>query len=392
MGLFDIFFKKKAPQEPELKKILFADLNNFLREEKDYIKEEKSNFNDLVNNNIKELVKDLSEKSKVLETIDLHDKKTPERAKTIVLENLKNYHNYLEKLIDKLKDFNATSEKDIIKSINNIFTEFEKRSKISYEKATFLIGKELGTIRGSIAGFFTELKKTIEANKNFIERTKKITIIDNTNNEITKIDRIINEINRNNIEINKKIDELKESIDKENISIKKIKESENYKESEKLYDEIRNQKNSLENVINDLKKLIDFKELSNMFHIIPRDMQTIKKYKKDFKKCILENKNHEFKELLNKNEKAKEKLTTIEKVLDKIDEDKKKINKNPYNEIDEINEKIKKLDDKINEYNEEIDKDNKKLEKFSQSKNDIIKEIRKLLLEIDVVLDTNNSE
>ena len=115
MGLFDIFFKKKTVETIAKEKINYSGLNDFLSKEKEIISQEKSDFNDLVNSYIKDLSSDLKEKSGILKEINLDDKKAPVRAKTIVLENLNNYINYLDKLIERLLAIDASKEKDLFK-------------------------------------------------------------------------------------------------------------------------------------------------------------------------------------------------------------------------------------------------------------------------------------
>ena len=182
---------------------------------------------------ISQLIQELEEKISTLKKINVDKKKIEEKIKIIVRENLDNYIYYLDELIDKLKKMNEF-DKEIVEKINSIFSDFEKRSKMSYEKATFLIGKELGDIKESIRAFFKDLENILKDNKDLIDKSK---IISSTKTNIEKFSNV----NGIKLEIEKAIDEYDKKIRNLDNNIKiKEEDIEKIKKSEKK--QIRKQK------------------------------------------------------------------------------------------------------------------------------------------------------
>ncbi|MBD3253025.1 hypothetical protein GF386_04800, partial [Candidatus Pacearchaeota archaeon] len=170
MGFFS-FFK---PRKKNIEKTSINNLDEIINKKKDYTKQQE------LIRTIKELVsefrEDIKEKLEILEKIDLTQKKADSRTKFIIKENLTNYMTHLQKLINSL-EIDASDLTDLIKKINSVFYDFEKKSHPNFQKATFLIGKELGDTKKSIDNFFKNLNKKISENKDFIDSLKIIFLI-----------------------------------------------------------------------------------------------------------------------------------------------------------------------------------------------------------------------
>ena len=86
------------------------------------------------------LIEKLEEQTKILENLNLKDKKAEERLKQITELGRKEYVQSIGKLIPRLK------EKIPLPYISNEIDNFAKLSAKSYHKTTILIGKEIENI------------------------------------------------------------------------------------------------------------------------------------------------------------------------------------------------------------------------------------------------------
>ena len=150
MGIFD-FFRKKP--EAKIEKIKIKELDAHicsLRKEKKA--SEKSLF-DSIKESLEIFTSELDSKNNVLKNISLNEKKADERAKFIIRENLSHYIENLDKLVKELKELESRDLASLIKDIDSLFIGFEQKSRLNFEKATFLIGRELGDVKDSINSF-----------------------------------------------------------------------------------------------------------------------------------------------------------------------------------------------------------------------------------------------
>ena len=152
MGLFNWLFGKK--EEKQIEKIKFGELEEFIIKKKEQNKEKENIIISNISQNILELVSELNEEGEEIKKIDLKDKKAEERIKIIVLENLSYYADHIKKLIENLKKLDKSGLTELASSIDRELFEFDKKSRMSFEKATILVGKELGNVKDSINKFF----------------------------------------------------------------------------------------------------------------------------------------------------------------------------------------------------------------------------------------------
>tara|TARA_Y100000310_G_scaffold209284_1_gene209896 strand:+ start:232 stop:630 length:399 start_codon:yes stop_codon:yes gene_type:complete len=123
---------------------------NFFKKKKQEIENNQRQPLNQVKEFLTELLNELDDKIIVLKNFDLDEKKAPERAKLIVKENFDKFIYYLDGLILDLKEIESDSLEILIYKINSTFSEFDKKSLMSFQKSTFLIGKELGDISETI--------------------------------------------------------------------------------------------------------------------------------------------------------------------------------------------------------------------------------------------------
>jgi hypothetical protein len=263
------------------------------------------------------LIKELKEKNEGIKKIDLKDKREEEKVKVLVLEGVMTYSEQIENLISSLRDIKMENLEESIGRLNILFNDFTKKSRVSYEKATILIGREMATIKDSLKEFFNELAGILEESKELIRILKTIKGVEIKISRINNIEKEKEETDKNLKEIGIKLSEISEKekiIEKE---IEEIKKSAEYLMNEKERNHALENNAEIENEILTLKKMIDFKELERIFHSDEKKMNIIKKYKEDFN-LIFDNSN-EIISLINK------KKEEIEKLIKKIAENKKKV-------------------------------------------------------------------
>ena len=285
MGFWDFFRSKdREKEESRFEKISTEELGSWISNKKKQIEEQRENFLKIIQERISLLIQEFEEEVSVLKKIDVKERKVEEKLKLIVKENLLNYIAHLEKLISELKAVDKGG--DITEKIDSLFFNFKKRSSISFEKATFLIGKELERVIDSIVTFFKDLKNTFKENKDLIEQSKIISLIETEMEKFYRFKKIRLEIEENINEYSEKIGNLNKNIKIKNEEIEKIKKSEKFLEESKKKQEIETKKQEIEKDINKLREMLDFKALANFYHIFEKEMNIIKEYKENFKQAF----------------------------------------------------------------------------------------------------------
>jgi len=384
MGIFD-FFKKKKQEKEIVEKISFKEILGEINNKKQEIENNQKEPKNKIKESLFELLQGLEQGRILLKGVDLEEKKAPEKAKLIVRENLIKFNDYLGKLISNLKELEYGSLEMLINKINLIFSEFEKKSLSSFEKSTFLIGKELGDIRENITKFYKIFNKIIKENEQLIREGRTILIIEE------KIKKF-NEIEKNKIENGKVIKEIEEKIKKfeEKIQILKKeiaekKKSLEYIEQMKIMQETEKLKTKLAVELQELKELIDFKALTRAYHSIDNKMRLIKEYKDNFKEAFEKYDYEKLKELVDIKEinqgLIKEKIKNIEKI--KQDIDKIKIERDITEELAGSIIDIKR---KIEDFNSEILGKQKRGKRLREDGDKIKEEIIMEFMKINVVV------
>jgi hypothetical protein len=382
MGFWD-FLKKKKEKVNE--KVSREELLEWVLKKKQEIEEQEREFLALIKKRISQFILEINEKLPELRDVNINEKKTERKIKLIVKENLKNYIYHLERLIERIKKID---EKKIIEQINFIFYDFRKKSSINYEKATILIGKEIGEITKSIRKFIEDIKKIIKDNESKINIAQAIQSIEIEIKRLNEIEKAKSSILKEIKESQIKIDNLKNAVKAREEKIKEIKKSEKFLDADKKKDKLKIEKQELKKDLDDLKSMIDFKSLANFYHSFEKEMGIIKEYKEDFYQKFIERKGEDMLFLL------KESNLQKDKILDKI----QKI-RNREKEINNIiieETGIEKLEESIRNFKSEIEYLNleklskeKKMEKMEKNADEVIQSIKINLNKINVDFSEN---
>ena len=384
MGFWDFFWSKdREKEESRFEKISIEEIESWLSNKKKQIEGQRENFLKIIRERVYLLIQELEEEVSVLKKIDVEERKVEEKIKLIVKENLLNYIAHLEKLISELKAIDK--EGDITEKINSLFSNFKKRSSVSFEKATFLIGKELERVIESIAAFFKDLKNTFKENKDLIDQSKIISLIEAEMEEFYRLKKTGLEIEENISEYNEKIGNLDNNIKIKKEEIEKIKKSEKFIEESKKKEEIETKKEEIEKDINELREILDFKSLANFYHIFEKEMNIIKEHRENFKQAFQKTRGEDIlsllreakllsPEILNKTQGITEKEREIGRIV--IEE----------NGTEDLETEIRKIESEIEVLNSKKFAEGKKYKNLDRNLKETIDSIKKELSKMNVEL------
>ncbi len=383
MGFWD-FFKKSKPVEKE--SVSFAKLDGWLQAKKQEAKKQEQLFLKEIRDRLLQLTEELEKEISVLKRVNVEGKKAEDKIKLVVKENLENYIYQLEKLAENLKEITKREEepdKEFVEKINSIFSDFERKSRLSFEKATFLIGKELGEVKESINNFLRGLKRILEENKGTIEKLKAISLTEIKIKRFYELEKNGLEIKKNMGEQEEKISNFKSQIKTKEEEIEKIKASEKFLAENKKREHLNAKKEELEKEISNLRAIVDFKALAGFYHIFEKEMTLIKQYRENFGNTFSKTKGQDLIVLLKE---AKLETADITNKMREIEEKEKEIQGIVIEEtgIEDIEKGIKELLLKIESLNEEKATEEKRLKKLQESLEEAKKEIKEAMAGINV--------
>tara|TARA_Y100000310_G_scaffold345693_1_gene468382 strand:- start:28013 stop:29143 length:1131 start_codon:yes stop_codon:yes gene_type:complete len=375
MGILDYFFKKKQTPEPtEKETITFEELSTWLKNEKSKIKDEENKYLTKIKTIVTQFTTELENEIPTLKQINLKEKKVEDRIKLIVKNNLDNYIKYLEKLVSDLNQIQ--DNKELITKTNHIFTDFQKKSKMSYEKATFIIGDELGNIKNKIIKFYKDIEEIIKENQTTINKSNTIKSIENEIDKLNTIKKVKSELEENIKENNDELKNLNKNLEHYFNKIEELKTSEKFLEENKKRQEF-------EKDLDNLRQSLDFKALTNFYHIFENDMAIVKSYKENFKQAFNQKKGEDLSLLL-----TKSKLDTPEilNTIQKINEKKLEIEKFDNNAVQSLETEKKKITSEIENINSKKSITEKKSERLNENLSEINSSIKGELVKINIDL------
>ncbi len=390
MGIFD-FFKKKKTQQETTETISFTEITTWIDNKKQSITENHKQPKKEINGVLLNTVQEFENSIEVLKNLDLTKKKAPERAKLIVKQNLYNFIDYLEKLISELKELNAISDsmsfETLINKINSDFSDFEKKSIMSFQKSTFLIGEELGKVRDIISNFFKSFNKIINDNKPSIEQIKTISIIEAKLKQINDLEKINSENENTSLEIQEEIKFFEQDIQKLESQINEIKNTQEYAEQINNKQELEKLKTTLIIELQALKDLIDFKALIKIYHSIEDKMNLIKDYKENFKETFEKHNQEKFLDLIDIKQISQEPIKQRIQSINNLKQNIKDISLNIKKDLaQELEKEIQYINVKITELYPEISKKQRLNKRFKENQEQIKQEIIKQAESLNLVV------
>lgn len=390
MGIFS-FFKKlfSEPEEvaPTKEKIAFSEVEDFIKKKSDETKSKEKDIISIIKEKINSFSKELKEKINIVNAVNIESKKENDKIKSATNEGRKKYIEFLERFIENIENANQTSLETITESINTAFTRFNENSGKSYERATILIGKEMGSIRETLKNLSTELMAIFNENKVIITTSKRLSLIKAKVNEIKeikeksiKLDEEISNLTNKIIEKQKESKSLSEKIEA-------IKNSAEYIKNIAKEKEIHLQEEDIEKEILNLKQLIDFKALSNFFHIFEDKMAIVKAHRDDFLQEFKKDKSRIL-NLLNESKLNNENISNkLKQIEDKEHEIITKRNELKEDETLALSHELDKINREAQGFMNEIGWADKKKETLKASKDEAVNIIKEELLAMNVELE-----
>ncbi|MBI2449285.1 hypothetical protein HYV49_03230 [Candidatus Pacearchaeota archaeon] len=357
MGFFDFFKKEK----PAIKHASFDELDSIILKKKQEIRINELKVIEYIKNRVSLLLNEFDKEIISINNVNLNDKKDDEKFKLIVRGNLDRYADHLINLRYNLAKMQF-DDMDDIKKIDSAFQDFEKKSFMNFEKATFLIGKEIGEVVDSIKRFFTDIKKITGDNKEIIDDLKAIGRTNKIIYEIKGFEQIKINLVSDADNIRNNINNLMEEIGILRANMEDIAISRKYNEWLIKKKEFDAKKDKLKLEISELREKIDFKELARIYHSNEKQMGIIKEYRENFHQAFEKDDGERILSIIDKDKEE------IKEIIDKIIKTRKGITEYDAgaDAVLERENKIREIEDKIRELTNEKLKIEKKIQKTEE--------------------------
>lgn len=371
-----IFSSEKEKPEPE--KLRFPELEDWLNKRKAELERKESQVTDLVKSRLKQLISETEHHVQILETINLENKKVEDKIKFIVKENLFHYIKYLKSFIETLSKL---EDKNFLESLNRAFSDFNRKSEPAFQKATFLIGKELGDVKQSISNFFKDSKTILDENKD-LNNSAILKQIENKFNSVQNTEKSEKQIANRLAEIESNLKDKANAIKILENEIENARKTEKYLANLKKIEENEKSREEIKKQAIKLREIIDFKNLAGIFHTNEKKMRQIKEYNENFLSAIENDRGAGLISLLEeiKNHEASEKLRELIRKQEELN------NFRHENETSELELSMSRINSEIESLKNEKSRIEKAGEKQGETKKSMISEIKQELEKINVIL------
>ena len=362
MGFFDKikeFFLSKEDKEV-IEEVNLNEIDSFLEKKKNYTQNTLNDKSDWLYGELVVILDKLEDDAKIVENINIQDKKVEEKIKNINEAGRKDYLSELYKLIENLH-IKKEGEQEII-YITSELNKFLKNTKKSYYYATLVVGDEMKTIKNGIIKIEKLEEEFRRENSELIENKRKIEELMLRNKEYKEKlefnERLIIEIDKTK----KDIEDSQKNINELNSKIEEIKSSSDYLEKQKLLKEKSEKEDSLKIIESNVNLLIDKKILEKYVYFTDNkeNKRIAESYIKNTPQSLLND--NELK-ILDVVEDVKDKIDNriiiikdFGKAINKISVDKFKI-KDYQDNLENTLEKIKNLSEEIESIKAEVDLD-----------------------------------
>ncbi len=289
MPLFDILkklFKEDSTKPVVQTRIDRQSLNDHLNQELLLAEKERARVNLLLVTESKEFIGTLREYRQTLSSIDLSKRKEVEKLKLITLENLRMYLGHVDRLIDGIEKANEQRGPSYSSEIYTQLMSFENNSKMSFAKATILIGKELEKTRDLITSFLAKYNRFISEHHAVFNRIHLLESLRSAEQESQSLKQAEKEAKEEVADIDRKLklaDEDHQQSVKDLELLNKGEDLRLAREGKKAWEE---QRAALQEEALTLKKKIDFKILLKNFHADKKKHELINAYRDNFLSAI----------------------------------------------------------------------------------------------------------
>ena len=382
MGLFG-FFKGKVEDVVEVENISFDKIEKWLEDRNENLRKDEVEILDKIEEKLKAFYVSLEEKLEVLESVDIESKKEHGRAKILVRQGLDKYIDSVHILLKNLKELKKDDLEKFAREISETFISFEKISAKVYERATYLVGDEMATVRNEIRRFYNGLVEKFNGDELSIKSLREIRNIRLKLDEFKNLEKNIREV-KIETEINKeRIEKAKKNVKKLMSDVERIKNSSEYISNLETEEKIKFLRTSLNNEIVKLKDAIDFKKLTGIIHTNEKELGIVKDYKNHFVSEFSRDGGKRILDLLESSNMKSAKIETYVLLIEKINNELKEKSRNVGLDSTIIKlEEIEKIEDGIDGMKTEKVKIERKVEEFYLKLKGLKNEIVRMVEEI----------
>jgi len=390
MGMLEYFkklIKKEETSKIEKEKIHPSEILNWIKNKKNENEIKEKEFFKVIQNKIDTFTDQLEKKIDIAEAVDVETKKADNRLKAITNEGRKRYIESLRGFVQNLNDLKKSDFENFTKEIDKTFANFSKFSNKNYERATVLIGKEMADIKREIKSFSTELIETFDENKKISEVSNALLLIKENLSKFSEVKKEKEKAEKSFDLTCKKINGLENEKKKILEEIEKLKESEEYKKNQEKIKKAEKLKEELKNEILGFEQLIDFKALSNFYHVFEDQMKVVKLYKNNFLEQFQKEGGDKILNLLDEAKmKSKNILEKINQINSKKDEITKLGQEIKEDKTNELNLKVIRTIQEIGDLEREKSREKKVYEKTDSNKKEFLRLIKRGLEKFDLEL------
>ena len=388
MSLMDIFKKVFAEKKEEIiEKKPVLQLSQIPYTLQELLKKKQEKLHELKKTSLDKINKfnlDLEMNIRVLETLSLEKRKEDAKLKATVFENLKRYIDYLKCLMHDLNSIHSLPPTEYLSKASKLIENFTRNSKSSYEKATILIGDELGKTRETINSFLASISQNLNESEIIKEEIKTISEIEKNMQRIEEIQKNVAEISQANEKENLQKNQTLSQIEENKKDIQCTKDSNECKNSEEEKAKAKEELNMLDNKIQEIKDKIDLKLLSKHLHTDIKKSSLINKYLDNFKEAM---KNDSSLAIIDIVREAKGLDVSI---LRDIRKRQAELISLPQSQVDQklslLAKEIEKQESEVRNKVREIEENTKKAEKLKEREKEVIAEVKESLAKINISL------
>lgn len=384
----NLFGQKSARTKTNRKeKVSFESIHEWIEKRKNTMHIKEKVVLKTIEEKITLLVKELNEKVTKLEKVDLNSINSEKRINAIVKSSINNYVGQIKSLSNNLNGLKNENLDELVKKTKQYFLDFNKKTFVNYQKASFLIDEELRDLHKSVVWFSDFFTKILQENKELIDFYAVMDDIEKKTAKIKETEKNIDDITKNIRSIKKKMEITKESIQKDSKRIEEIKKSEEYQNNLKLLEDVQKTENELLDEIYKIKQNIDFKALGNIYHSSDKKMEILKSHRDNFANSFQKDDGEQIISLLGEakfpTEVIIEKKHKIANIKHKLAKEKSMIRKD---ETKDLSDAIAKSNLDLNTLNDELEKEAKRLNKLETNKEEQIVSLKEDLQKVNVIL------
>jgi hypothetical protein len=379
-----LFQEEEKPKEKDAEAI---SQNELAQRVESLVKTSEAGSNKLkkgIKDRISRFNRELTASIEILNKNDLSKRKDYAKVKTIVLQNRDTYVSCLSNL---LKNAQKIEEAGVVIYINKILlaiNDFRKASAMPYEKATYLIGKEMAATMEIVRQFAKDISDIGEQNKPLFEETAAIERVSSLSNELKREESLEEETNREILRLNLRIKGLDDEGELTQNEISAIKAGEAHKRDLQAKENHKKEQEKIKKELEKLKQKIDFKALSKVFHHDKKKAALIKEYSSRFIDALRNDENLSIIPLVHESQSAD--IFELKGLKEQLIESEFPLNLETEAKLSNLDERIRAIAAEKAKLSENMHEENKKLEKQKGKKHKTLSDLKDLLGKLNIAI------